>query len=148
MNNESKRASVNRGLSNIAGFFAAIMLIAAGAGFVHQCFFWLQHGYWTQMPLREHLHLPSSSWLGVQQIIDWLLDQSACLVAVIVGFGLATIAMTMADRADEIIRGEKLRLVREENRRARERAAQQPRQPYVPDMPIEEMRYPWENERS
>lgn len=53
---------------------------------------WLQYGYWTPMPISSAVaylgwRYPHVEWVGVQRIIDWLMDLPLWVVPGFLAFG-------------------------------------------------------------
>jgi uncharacterized protein (DUF2235 family) len=67
-----------------------IILVAAGVGvFGYQVFEWLQTGVWPPMPLAKVLGFVRAwgqSWVGLQQVYDWILALPLSLMLVFAGF--------------------------------------------------------------
>ena len=71
----------------LAGFLVAISSLGILA---MQCLAWLRTGEWTSMPLASAWDYfgwltPTTSYVGVQNIIDWCLMQPLSIALVIVG---------------------------------------------------------------
>jgi len=61
------------------------LLLPGPALLVWQAYRWLKDGYWTEVPASTALTymgcpLPMVSWIGLQKIIDWLLDIPTSLI--------------------------------------------------------------------
>jgi hypothetical protein len=72
------------------------LLLPGPALLVWQAYRWLKDGYWTEVPASTALTymgcpLPMVSWIGLQKIIDWLLDIPTSLIL----FGLSIIVVAI-----------------------------------------------------
>jgi hypothetical protein len=73
------------------------LLILIGPGILAwQGYSWLRTGMWTALPISKTFQyfewpMPSSSWLGLQKIIDWVFDISTSLAVLALSFVVVVI---------------------------------------------------------
>ncbi|MBR1204475.1 MULTISPECIES: hypothetical protein [unclassified Bradyrhizobium] len=58
----------------------------------YQAVLWLQTGHWTPLPISYGIqflgwHVPSTTWVGAQKIIDWLFDLPLWSIPGFMAFG-------------------------------------------------------------
>jgi hypothetical protein len=73
------------------------LLILIGPGILAwQGYSWPRTGMWTALPISKTFQyfewpMPSSSWLGLQKIIDWVFDISTSLAVLALSFVVVVI---------------------------------------------------------
>ena len=72
----------------------AVLMLASAVIAGWQCVVWLRDAQWPRVPVRELFvwagaTLPTTSFQGVQEIIDWLLDCPLSVTLLVVGMLVA-----------------------------------------------------------
>ena len=90
--------------SNFLYFLAAVFggggALLAASVLSYQIYTWLKFGFWQTLTVSDGLnyltiHIPTSSWVGVQKIIDWLLYSWPLSLGIFV-FTIALVWLTSA----------------------------------------------------
>src|SRR5882724_9925922 len=81
------------GLSELTGL---TILVAPGI-LVWQAFQWLKTGVWIALPLSTlmdyfEIHVSAGKWVGMQKIVDWVLDVPLSCVALVAALIIIAIA--------------------------------------------------------
>jgi hypothetical protein len=61
---------------------------------LYQCTFWLRHGFWTPVELKDAWlwiggPYPALRWQGIQKIVLWILSLPFSIVAIVAGIPIA-----------------------------------------------------------
>jgi hypothetical protein len=72
-------------------FAAGHLLLWLGV-FGYQCFHWLKFGHWIPLTIADGLgwaglHVQSSGWLGLDEIIWWFVDLPLSAIPLVAGLG-------------------------------------------------------------
>jgi hypothetical protein len=73
------------------GELYGLVLLAGPAILAWQGYSWLRTGIWTALPISKtfayfELPVPSTNWLGLQRIIDWIFDIPSSLAVFVLSF--------------------------------------------------------------
>jgi hypothetical protein len=91
--------------NDLIGWLGMITSLLAGSGvllFAYQCFRWLVDGYWTSYPIGQTLGVTGDgiTWVGLQTIVQYGLDQSLALGLVVIPFLMFFGILSVFDKFD------------------------------------------------
>lgn len=94
-----KQQRLNRKFGGFVSLLGYLCVIGAAIMFLYQCYHWLKHGQWLEIPFSSILSrldisisdIGQYQWKGIAKLLLWVSHQSSALVVATSGFIIAII---------------------------------------------------------